>query len=56
MFVTIFVGIYENPRRKNFTNPSYPKHPKIILIEIKNEIYLYFQTSLQCLLQHQKEV
>ena len=25
MFVTIFLGIYENPRRKNFIKPSCPK-------------------------------
>ena len=30
MFVTIFLDIYENPMRKNFINPSSPKHPKII--------------------------
>ena len=26
MFFTIFLDIYENPRRENYTNPSYPKH------------------------------
>ena len=30
MFVTIFLDIYENPRRKTFINPFCPKHPKII--------------------------
>ena len=30
MFVIICLDIYENPRRKNFMNPSCPKHPKII--------------------------
>ena len=30
MFVTIFLDIYENPRRKNFINPCCPKHRKII--------------------------
>ena len=34
---------YENPRRKNFVNPSCPKHPKII--EIKYDIIFYFHTS-----------
>ena len=24
------LGIYENPRGKNFINPSCPKHPKIV--------------------------
>ena len=27
MFDVIFLDIYENPRRKNFINPSCPKHP-----------------------------
>ena len=40
MFVTIFLDIYENPSRKNFINPSCPKHPKII--EIKNDIIFMF--------------
>ena len=30
MFVTILLGIYENPRRKSFINPSCPEHPKMI--------------------------
>ena len=30
MFVIIFRYIFENPGRKNFINPSCPKHPKII--------------------------
>ena len=40
MFVTIFLDIYENPIRKNFINPSSPKHPKII--KIKNDIIFIF--------------
>ena len=40
MFVTIFLDIYENPRRKKFINPSCSKHPKII--EIKNDIIFIF--------------
>ena len=43
MFVTIFLDIYENPKRKNFINPFCPKHPKII------NIIFYFNTSLWCL-------
>ena len=31
LFVTIFLDIYENPRSKNFTNPSCPKYLKIII-------------------------
>ena len=31
---------YENPRRKNFINPSHAKHPKII--KIKNDIIFIF--------------
>ena len=27
MFDIIFLDIYENPRKKNFINPSRPKHP-----------------------------
>ena len=30
MFVTIFVDVFENLRRKKIINPSYPKGPKII--------------------------
>ena len=30
MFVIIFLGVYENPKRKNFINPSGSKHCKII--------------------------
>ena len=30
MLVTIFLHIYENPRRKNFINPTYSKNHKII--------------------------
>ena len=30
MFATIFLDIYENPRRKNFINQSCHKHHKII--------------------------
>ena len=30
LFVTIFLDIYENPRRKNFINPLCPKYLKII--------------------------
>ena len=30
MFVSIFLDIYENPRRKDFINSSCPKHPEII--------------------------
>ena len=39
MFVTIFYDTYENPRGKNFINPSCPKHPKII--EIKNDMFFF---------------
>ena len=35
-----FLDIYENPRTKNFINPSCPKHHKII--EIKNDIIFIF--------------
>ena len=42
-----FLDIYENPGRKNFINPSCPKHPKII--EIKSDINFDFYTSLWCL-------
>ena len=34
------LDIYENLRRKNLTNPSCPKHAKII--KIKNDIILIF--------------
>ena len=34
MFVTDFLDTYENPRRKNFINPSCSKHKKIIEIFI----------------------
>ena len=37
--VTIFLDIYEDPRRKNFINPSCPKHK---IIEIKNDIIFIF--------------
>ena len=30
MLVPIALDICENPRRKNFVNPSCPRHPKII--------------------------
>ena len=40
IFVTIFVDIYKNPRRKDFFNPSYPKRPKII--KIKNEFFFFY--------------
>ena len=40
MFVAIFLDIYENPRRKNFTNSSCPKHREII--EINNETIFIF--------------
>ena len=40
MFVTIFLDIYENPRRNKFINPSCSKHPKII--KIKNDIIFIF--------------
>ena len=40
IFVTIFLDIYEDPRRKNFINPSCPKHK---IIEIKNDNF-YFHT------------
>ena len=40
VFVTIFSDVYENPRRKNFINPSCPKYPKII--QIKNDIIFIF--------------
>ena len=46
-FLTIHLGIYENPWRKNFINPSFPKYPKII--ERKNDINFYFHTSMWCL-------
>ena len=42
MFVTIFLDIYENRRRKNFAS-SCPKHPKIIETKMTN---FYFYTSL----------
>ena len=42
-----FLGSYENPRRKNFIKPSYPKHAKTT--EIKNGINFYFHASLWCL-------
>ena len=44
LFVTIFLDIYENPRRKNFINPSCLKHPEVI--EITSHIIVYFYTSL----------
>ena len=33
---------YENPRRKNFVNPSCPKHPKIIEIKYDNFLFSHF--------------
>ena len=42
MFVTIFLDIYENRRRKNFAS-SCPKHLKIIETKMTN---FYFYTSL----------
>ena len=45
MFVIIFLGIYENPKRKNFINPSCSKHCKIINWNKKWHNF-YFRTSL----------
>ena len=48
MFVTIFLYIYENRRRKTlltFPVPSILKY----LIEIKNDVNVYFHVSLWCL-------
>ena len=46
IFVTFFWDIYESPWGKFFIKPSYPKHPKIIHWNKKNDINLYFHTSL----------
>ena len=43
-----FLDIYENPGRKNFINPSCPKHCKIIHWNKKWHNF-YFHTSLWCL-------
>ena len=40
MSVAIFLDIYENPRRKKFVNPSYPKHPKLVIWK-KNDKFLF---------------
>ena len=43
-----FLDIYESPRRKNFINPSCPKHPKIINWNKKWHNF-YVHNSLWCL-------
>ena len=49
MPVTIFwIYIYESPKRKNFINPSCPKHPKIINWNKKWHNF-YVHNSLWCL-------
>ena len=49
MFVTILsIYIYESPKRKNFINPSCPKHPKIINWNKKWHNF-YVHNSLWCL-------
>ena len=40
MFFTIFLDIYENPRRKNLINPPCPMYPKIILIKKMTKIFI----------------
>ena len=42
MFVTIFLGIYENPRIKNYINPFCAKHPAIINRNKKCQKFLFF--------------
>ena len=44
LFASIFLDIYENPRRKTFVSPSCLKQPKTT--EVKNDIHFYFDTSL----------
>ena len=41
MFAAIFLDLYQNPRRKNFINPSGPKHPKIINWTKKWQIFIF---------------
>ena len=48
MFFTIFLYIFENPRRKNLLTLPVPSILKW-LNEIKNDINVYFYASLWCL-------